>query len=170
MKFGDSVSSPRPLQVCPQEAMPSPSALHALHGSLEHKPHSGCPQQAPEREEQEQQTEVPKHTPTSESSSQNVTTVTVLLQAPPGTTPSPPASPHTSPSSASPEPPLESAKPQVPDAEALGSSERPSSLPIATSPEPQEQPASPDTEEPVVNTVSPDEEWKPRQVSSLVRP
>ncbi|XP_055003529.1 smoothelin isoform X3 [Sorex araneus] len=112
-------------------------------------------EQVPEREEQEQQPEGPKPSPAAESTSQNVTTVTVLLQAPHGATPSPPASPKTSPASASPEPPLEPAKAQTPDAETLGSPELPASLPSATSPESQELPAPPSTEERVVNTLLP---------------
>ncbi|XP_055003534.1 smoothelin isoform X8 [Sorex araneus] len=111
--------------------------------------------EVPEREEQEQQPEGPKPSPAAESTSQNVTTVTVLLQAPHGATPSPPASPKTSPASASPEPPLEPAKAQTPDAETLGSPELPASLPSATSPESQELPAPPSTEERVVNTLLP---------------
>lgn len=112
------------------------------------------PPQAPEREEQEQQAEVPEPTPTSEGTSRDVTTVTLLLRVPPGDTPSPPASPDSSPTTTSPEPPLEPAEAQCPVAEALDSPEPPSSPPRATSSEPQEPPAAPSTEGQVVNKVS----------------
>uniref|UniRef100_A0A9L0IIY0 Smoothelin n=1 Tax=Equus asinus TaxID=9793 RepID=A0A9L0IIY0_EQUAS len=111
--------------------------------------------EAPEREEQEQQAEVPEPTPTSEGTSRDVTTVTLLLRVPPGDTPSPPASPDSSPTTTSPEPPLEPAEAQCPVAEALDSPEPPSSPPRATSSEPQEPPAAPSTEGQVVNKLLP---------------
>ncbi|XP_077916888.1 smoothelin isoform X8 [Halichoerus grypus] len=87
--------------------------------------------------------------------SRDVTTVTLLLRAPPGGTPSLPASPVSSPTTASPEPPLEPAEAQCPAAEAVGSPEPPSSPPRATSPEPQEAPATPSTERQVVSKLLP---------------
>lgn len=108
-----------------------------------------------EPERQEQQTEVPEPTPTPEVTSRDVTTVTFLLQAPPEGTSSSPASPDSSPTTASPEPPLESAKAQCPASEALGSPKSPPSPPRAASPEPQEPPSSPSTEGPEVNKLLP---------------
>ncbi|XP_034873281.1 smoothelin isoform X5 [Mirounga leonina] len=87
--------------------------------------------------------------------SRDVTTVTLLLRAPPGGTPSLPASSASSPTTASPEPPLEPAEAQCPAAEAVGSPEPPSSPPRATSPEPQEAPATPSTEKQVVSKLLP---------------
>lgn len=113
--------------------------------------------QVPEPETQEQQAEVPEPTPTPQGTSRDVTTVTLLLRAPLGGTPSLPASPVSSPTTASPEPPLEPAEAQCPAAEAAGSPEPPSSPPRATSPEPQELPATPSTERQVVSKVSLDE-------------
>lgn len=110
--------------------------------------------QVPEQEKQEQHTEVPEPTPTPQGTSRDVTTVTLLLRAPPGGTPSLPASPVSSPTTASPEPPLEPAEAQCPAAETVGSPEPPSSPPRATSPEPQEPPATPSTERQVVSKVS----------------
>ncbi|XP_030884246.1 smoothelin isoform X1 [Leptonychotes weddellii] len=109
----------------------------------------------PEPEKQEQQAEVPEPTPTPQGTSRDVTTVTLLLRAPPGGTPSLPASPASSPTTASPEPPLEPAEAQCPAAEAVGSPEPPSSPPRATSPEPQEAPATPNTERQVVSKLLP---------------
>ncbi|XP_031526102.2 smoothelin isoform X2 [Vicugna pacos] len=111
--------------------------------------------EVPKPEEQEKQAEVPVPTPAPRSTSRDVTTVTLLLRAPPGGTPSPPASPESSPTSTSPEPPLEPAKGQCPAAEALGSPEPPPSPPRAASPEPQEPPATPSTERQVVNKLLP---------------
>lgn len=111
----------------------------------------------PEPERQEQQTEVPEPTPTPEVTSRDVTTVTFLLQAPPEGTSSSPASPDSSPTTTSPEPPLESAKARCPASEALGSPKPPPSPPRAASPEPQEPPSSPSTEGPEVNKVSLDD-------------
>ncbi|XP_014642448.1 PREDICTED: smoothelin isoform X2 [Ceratotherium simum simum] len=111
--------------------------------------------EVPEREEQEQQSEVPEPTPTPEGTSRDVTTVTLLLRVPPGDTPSSPASPDSSPTTTSPEPPLEPAEAQCPVAEALDSPEPPSSPPRAASPEPQELPAPPNTEGQVVNKLLP---------------
>ncbi|XP_027432405.1 smoothelin isoform X9 [Zalophus californianus] len=90
-----------------------------------------------------------------EGTSRDVTTVTLLLRAPPGGTPSLPASPVSSPTTASPEPPLEPTEAQCPAAEAVGSPEAPSSPPRATSPEPQEAPATPSTERQVVSKLLP---------------
>ncbi|XP_044777126.1 smoothelin isoform X1 [Neomonachus schauinslandi] len=111
--------------------------------------------EVPEPEKQEQQAEVPEPTPTPQGTSRDVTTVTLLLRAPPGGTPSLPASPASSPTTASPEPPLEPAEAQCPAAEAVGSPEPPSSPPRATSPEPQEAPATPSTERQVVSKLLP---------------
>ncbi|XP_016020747.2 smoothelin isoform X5 [Rousettus aegyptiacus] len=108
-----------------------------------------------EPERQEQQTEVPEPTPTPEVTSRDVTTVTFLLQAPPEGTSSSPASPNSSPTTASPEPPLESAKAQCPASEALGSPKPPPSPPRAASPEPQEPPSSSSTEGPEVHKLLP---------------
>ncbi|XP_041584498.1 smoothelin isoform X4 [Vulpes lagopus] len=109
--------------------------------------------EVPEQEKQEQHTEVPEPTPAPQDTSRDVTTVTLLLRAPPGGTPSLPASPVSSPTTASPEPPLEPAEAQCPAAEAVGSPKPPSSPPRATSPEPQEPPATPSTERQVVSKL-----------------
>ncbi|XP_032739330.1 smoothelin isoform X4 [Lontra canadensis] len=90
-----------------------------------------------------------------EGTTRDVTTVTLLLRAPPGGTPSLPASPVSSPTTASPEPPLEPAEAQCPTTEAVGSPESPSRPPRATSPEPQEPPATPSTERQVVSKLLP---------------
>ncbi|XP_025714019.1 smoothelin isoform X3 [Callorhinus ursinus] len=111
--------------------------------------------EVPEPEKQEQQAEVPEPTPTPQGTSRDVTTVTLLLRAPPGGTPSLPASPVSSPTTASPEPPLEPTAAQCPAAEAVGSPEAPSSPPRATSPEPQEALATPSTERQVVSKLLP---------------
>lgn len=109
--------------------------------------------EVPEPEEKEQQAQVPEPTPNLEVTSRDVTTVTLLLQAPPRGTSSLPASPDSSPTSASPEPPLEPAKTQCPAAKALGSPKPPTSPARAASPEPQEPPAPPSTEEQEVNKL-----------------
>ncbi|XP_065378329.1 smoothelin isoform X4 [Macaca fascicularis] len=109
--------------------------------------------EVPEREEQEQQTEVSKPTPTPEGTSQDVTTVTLLLRAPPGSTSSSPASASSSPTAASPEPPLEPAEAQCLTAEVPGAPEPPPSPPKTTSPEPQESPTLTSTEGQVVNKL-----------------
>ncbi|XP_053062679.1 smoothelin isoform X7 [Acinonyx jubatus] len=111
--------------------------------------------EVPEREKQKQQAEIPEPTPTPQGTSRDVTTVTLLVQAPPGGTPSLPASPVSSPTTASPEPPLEPSEARCPAAEAVGSPESPSSPPRATSPEPQELPATPSTERQAVNKLLP---------------
>ncbi|XP_044898372.1 smoothelin isoform X7 [Felis catus] len=111
--------------------------------------------EVPEREKQKQQAEIPEPTPTPQGTSRDVTTVTLLVQAPPGGTPSLPASPVSSPTTASPEPPLEPSEARCPAAEAVGSPESPSSPPRATSPEPQELPATPSTERQVVSKLLP---------------
>nr|XP_017499756.2 smoothelin isoform X9 [Manis javanica] len=111
--------------------------------------------EVPEQEEREQQGEVIEPTPTPERSSRDVTTVTLLVRAPPGGTSSPPASPVSSPTTVPPEPPLEPAKAQCLAAEAAGSSEPPPSLPTAASPEPQEPPATPSTERQMANKLLP---------------
>ncbi|KAM7051436.1 smoothelin isoform 4-T4 [Molossus nigricans] len=105
-----------------------------------------------EPEEQEQQAEVSEPTP--EVTSQDVTTVTLLLQVPPGSTSSSPASPDNSPTTASPEPPLEPAEAQCPATEALSSPKPSLSPPRATSPEHQETPA-PHSAEGQVNKLLP---------------
>ncbi|XP_047618288.1 smoothelin isoform X4 [Phacochoerus africanus] len=104
-------------------------------------------------QEQEHQAEVPEPTPAPNGTSRDVTTVTLLLRAPLGSTPSSLASPESSPSTTSPEPPLESAKAQGPAAEALGSPEPPPSPPRAPSPEPQEPPATLNSDRQVVNKL-----------------
>ncbi|NP_001231289.1 smoothelin [Sus scrofa] len=104
-------------------------------------------------QEQEHQAEVPEPTPAPNGTSRDVTTVTLLLRAPLGSTPSSPASPESSPSTTSPEPPLESAEAQGPAAEALGSPEPPPSPPRAPSPEPQEPPATLNSDRQVVNKL-----------------
>ncbi|XP_024650358.2 smoothelin isoform X6 [Macaca nemestrina] len=109
--------------------------------------------EVPEQEEQEQQTEVSKPTPTPEGTSQDVTTVTLLLRAPPGSTSSSPASASSSPTAASPEPPLEPAEAQCLTAEVPGAPEPPPSPPKTTSPEPQESPTLTSTEGQVVNKL-----------------
>ncbi|KAJ8782728.1 hypothetical protein J1605_009927 [Eschrichtius robustus] len=109
--------------------------------------------EVPKPEEQEQQAEVPEPTPTPSGTSYDVTTVTLLLRAPPGGTPSSPASANSSPTTTSPEPPLEPAEAPCPATEALGSPEPPPSPPRAASPEPQEPPATPSTEGQVVNKL-----------------
>ncbi|XP_066116232.1 smoothelin isoform X4 [Saccopteryx bilineata] len=109
------------------------------------------PCKVPEPEEQEQQAEVPEPTSAPEVISRDVTTVTLLLQIPPGSTSSSPASPDSSPTTASPEPP----KAQCPAAKALSSPKPPPSPPRATSPEPQETPAPHSTEEQEVNELLP---------------
>ncbi|KAM9054992.1 smoothelin isoform 5-T5 [Megaptera novaeangliae] len=109
--------------------------------------------EVPKPEEQEQQAEVPEPTPTPSGTSYDVTTVTLLLRAPPGGTPSSPASADSSPTTTSPEPPLEPAEAPCPATEALGSPEPPPSPPRAASPEPQEPPATSSTEGQVVNKL-----------------
>ncbi|KAG8521211.1 Smoothelin [Galemys pyrenaicus] len=108
-----------------------------------------------EQEEQKQQVEVPEPTPSPEGTSQDVTTVTLLLQATPGGTPRSPASPNSSPTTASPEPPLEPAEAPGPADKALGTSEPPPSLPRAASPETQELPAPACPEGQAVNKLPP---------------
>uniref|UniRef100_A0A8C6Q8D9 Smoothelin n=1 Tax=Nannospalax galili TaxID=1026970 RepID=A0A8C6Q8D9_NANGA len=130
---------------CPSHTSPLPT-LHPMG-----------PSQVPEREEQEQQTEVPDRapTPTPEDTSQDMTTVTLLLRAPPGGTPSSPASPDSSPTTASPEPPLEPSGDQCPATETPGSPEPPPSPSEAPSPEPPMSSAPPSSEEQVVNKLLP---------------
>ncbi|XP_007952118.1 smoothelin [Orycteropus afer afer] len=112
--------------------------------------------EVPEPEEQKQQAGAPELAPTPEGTSQDVTTVTLLLRAPPGDTPSSPTLLNSSPTTASPEPPLEPAEAPCPASEAPGSPEPPSP-PEDTSPAPQEPPASCSTERRRVNRVSLDE-------------
>ncbi|KAB0362062.1 hypothetical protein FD754_006218 [Muntiacus muntjak] len=114
------------------------------------------PREVLKPEEQKQEVEVPEPTPTPSSTSRDVTTVTLLLRAPPGDTPSPPASADGSPTTTSPEPPLEPAEEAAcPAPEALGSPEPPPSPPRAASPEPQEPPATPSTDGQVVDKLPP---------------
>ncbi|XP_043292111.1 smoothelin isoform X5 [Cervus canadensis] len=114
------------------------------------------PCEVPKPEEQKQEVEVPEPTPTPSSTSRDVTTVTLLLRAPPGDTPSPPASADGSPTTTSPEPPLEPAEEAAcPAPEALGSPEPPLSPPRVASPEPQEPPATPSTDGQVVDKLPP---------------
>lgn len=115
--------------------------------------------EAPAPEEREQQAEVPEPPP--EVTSRDVTTVTLLLQVPPGSTSSSPASPDNSPPTASPEPPPEPAEAQGPAAEAPRSPKPPpsppraASPPTAASPEPQETAAPHSTERQEVNELLP---------------
>lgn len=125
------------------------------------------PPQVPEPEKQELEAEVPEPTPTPEVTSRDVTTVTLLLQVPPGSISSSPASPDSSPTSASPEPPLEPAEAQCPASEALSSPKPPPSPPRAASPEPQETPAPHSTERQEVNEVSLDD-WEGYQAGELL--
>ncbi|XP_040602762.1 smoothelin isoform X1 [Mesocricetus auratus] len=118
------------------------------------------PGKVPKQEQQKQQTEVPEPTPTPapapEDATQDVTTVTLLLRAPPGGTPSSPTSPESSPTTASPEPLLEPAGAQCPIAEAPDSSEplpRPSGAP---SPEPPMSPAPPSSQGQIISKPLPD--------------
>ncbi|XP_040147970.2 smoothelin isoform X6 [Ictidomys tridecemlineatus] len=108
-----------------------------------------------EVKEQEQQAEVPEPTPTPEGTSQDITTVTLLLRAPPGGTPSSSASPNSSPTTASPEPSLEPAGTQCPAAEAPGSPEPPPSSSGTPRPDSPESPATLSTEEQVVTKLLP---------------
>ncbi|XP_036057357.1 smoothelin isoform X3 [Onychomys torridus] len=118
------------------------------------------PGKVPEQEQEKQQTAVPEPTPTPtpapEDTSQDVTTVTLLLRAPPGGMPSsPPASPDGSPTTASPEPLIEPAGAQCPAAETLDGSEslpRPSRSP---SPEPPMSPAPPSSQGQVISKPLP---------------
>ncbi|KAM5187909.1 smoothelin isoform 8-T8 [Callospermophilus lateralis] len=108
-----------------------------------------------EVKEQDQQAEVPEPTPTPEGTSQDITTVTLLLRAPPGGTPSSSASSNSSPTTASPEPPLEPAGTQCPAAEAPGSPEAPSSSSGTPRPDSPESPATLSTEGQVVTKLLP---------------
>lgn len=113
--------------------------------------HTLDPGKVPEEEKQGQQTEVREPTPTPEDTSQDVTTVTLLLRAPPGGTPSSPASPDSSPTTASPEPLLEPAGAQCPAAEAPVSSEPLPHPSEAPSPEPPMSPAPPSSQGRVIS-------------------
>ncbi|GAB1289525.1 Smoothelin [Apodemus speciosus] len=117
--------------------------------------HTLDPAKVPEPEQQEQQTEVREPTPTPEDTSQDVTTVTLLLRAPPGGTPSSPASPDSSPTTASPEPLLEPAGAQCPAVEAPVSSEPLPSPSEAPSPEPPMSPAPPSSQGRVISKPLP---------------
>ncbi|XP_063081999.1 smoothelin isoform X6 [Cavia porcellus] len=111
--------------------------------------------EVPEHKEQEQQTEVSEPTPTPEDTSQDVTTVTLLLRPPPGDTPSSTASPDNSPSTASPEPPLELAGAQCAAAEAPGDPEPPPRTPRTPTPELPESLAQPNMERQAANKLLP---------------
>lgn len=115
------------------------------------------PGKVPEQEQQKQQTDVaePAPAPAPEDTSQDVTTVTLLLRAPPGGTPSSPASPDSSPTTASPEPLPELAGAQCPAAEALDSSEPLPCPSVAPSPEPPMSPAPPSSHGPVISKHPP---------------
>lgn len=130
-------------------AWPALSAWSSVGGgsTQSEKPwlHPVCPLQVPEPEPQEQQTEVQEPTPAPEDTSQDVTTVTLLLRAPPGGTSSAPASP---------EPLLEPAAAQCPAAEAPVSSEPLPHSSEAPSPEPPMSPAPPSSQGPVTSKVS----------------
>ncbi|XP_052054518.1 smoothelin isoform X3 [Apodemus sylvaticus] len=117
--------------------------------------HTLDPAEGPEPEKQEQQTEVREPAPTPEDTSQDVTTVTLLLRAPPGGTSSSPASPDSSPTTASPEPLLEPAGAQCPAAEAPVSSEPLPSPSEAPSPEPPMSPAPPSSQGRVISKPLP---------------
>lgn len=110
--------------------------------------------EVPKREEREQKTELSEPKPAPENTSQDVTTVTLLLRTPAEGTPSLPASSDNSPTTASPEPLLEPVRAQCPAAEVPGSPEPPPSPPGAPSPEPPVPPASPSSERQVINKVS----------------
>lgn len=131
--------------------------------------HTLDPGKVPEEEKQGQQTEIREPTPTPEDTSQDVTTVTLLLRAPPGGTPSSPVSPDSSPTTASPEPLLEPAGAQCPAAEAPVSSEPLPHPSEAPSPEPPMSPAPPSSQGRVISKVSWVRDGDARQVSSLVR-
>lgn len=113
--------------------------------------HTLDPGKVPEEEKQGQQTEIREPTPTPEDTSQDVTTVTLLLRAPPGGTPSSPVSPDSSPTTASPEPLLEPAGAQCPAAEAPVSSEPLPHPSEAPSPEPPMSPAPPSSQGRVIS-------------------
>ncbi|XP_041492446.1 smoothelin isoform X2 [Microtus oregoni] len=115
------------------------------------------PGKVPEQEQQKQQTDVaePAPAPAPQDTSQDVTTVTLLLRAPPGGTPSSPASPDSSPTTASPEPLPEPAGAQCPAAEALDSSEPLPCPSVAPSPEPPMSPAPPSSHGPVISKPPP---------------
>ncbi|KAH0515840.1 Smoothelin [Microtus ochrogaster] len=117
------------------------------------------PGKVPEQEQQKQQTDVaepaPAPAPAPEDTSQDVTTVTLLLRAPPGGTPSSPASPDSSPTTASPEPLPEPAGAQCPAAEALDSSKPLPCPSVAPSPEPPMSPAPPSSHGPVISKPPP---------------
>uniref|UniRef100_A0A8C2YMS9 Smoothelin n=1 Tax=Chinchilla lanigera TaxID=34839 RepID=A0A8C2YMS9_CHILA len=110
--------------------------------------------EVPEHKEQEQQAGVPEPTPAPEDTSQDVTRVTLLLRAPPGDTPSSTASPDNSPSTASPEPPLEPAGAPCAAAEAPGDPEPPPSTPRTPTPDLPESLAQPSMEGQVANKVN----------------
>ncbi|XP_005396350.1 PREDICTED: smoothelin isoform X3 [Chinchilla lanigera] len=111
--------------------------------------------EVPEHKEQEQQAGVPEPTPAPEDTSQDVTRVTLLLRAPPGDTPSSTASPDNSPSTASPEPPLEPAGAPCAAAEAPGDPEPPPSTPRTPTPDLPESLAQPSMEGQVANKLLP---------------
>ncbi|KAL1789493.1 smoothelin isoform X1 [Sigmodon hispidus] len=133
----------------------------SLEDSRKRATHGSDPGKVPEQEQQKQQTEVPEPTPTPtptpslEDTSQDVTTVTLLLKAPPGAVSSSPASPDSSPTTASPETLLEPDGAQCPAAEALDSSEplpRPSEAP---SPEPPMSPTPPSSQGQIISKPQP---------------
>lgn len=130
--------------------------------------HPVCLLQVPEPEQQEQQTEVREPTPAPENTSQDVTTVTLLLRAPPGGTPSSPASPDSSPTTASPEPLLEPAGAQCPAVEAPVSSEPLPNPSEAPSPEPPMSPAPPSSQGRIISKVGWGRGRDARQVISWV--
>ncbi|XP_031196387.1 smoothelin isoform X4 [Mastomys coucha] len=117
--------------------------------------HTLDPGEVPEPEQQERQTEVREPTPTPEDTSQDGTTVTLLLRAPPGGTPSSSASPDSSPTTASPEPLLEPAGAQCPATEAPVSSDPLSHPSEAPSPEPPMSPVPPSSQGRVISKLLP---------------
>ncbi|XP_060048774.1 smoothelin isoform X5 [Erinaceus europaeus] len=129
-------------------------------GSAEDGPSRTAPrlerrQQVLQSEEQEQPpTAAPEPAPSAQAASQGVTTVTLLLQAPPGGSPSPQASP-----TASPEPPPGSPPPLTP--ETPGSPEPCSNLPGTPSPEPRVLPAPPSAEGQTAHKLPPGPEEPP---------
>ncbi|XP_060048778.1 smoothelin isoform X9 [Erinaceus europaeus] len=128
-------------------------------GSAEDGPSRTAPRlerrQVLQSEEQEQPpTAAPEPAPSAQAASQGVTTVTLLLQAPPGGSPSPQASP-----TASPEPPPGSPPPLTP--ETPGSPEPCSNLPGTPSPEPRVLPAPPSAEGQTAHKLPPGPEEPP---------
>lgn len=111
------------------------------------------PREVPEHKEEKQQAEVSEPTPTPEATSQDVTTVTLLLRTPPGDTPSSTASPDNSPSTISSEPLLEPSEVPCTAAKAPGDPEPPPSTP--RTPDLPESLTQPNVEGQVANKLLP---------------